>query len=275
MDGELFTLDDEQVKDEGPVTCLGITFENDTKRREYFRDELRKKLPELRLIEGFPIGEDDDIIALSDPPYYTACPNPWINDFIKEWEAEKVKLQAEGKRKADFEVKEPYAADVSEGKGNSVYMAHTYHTKVPHPAVMRYILHYTQPGDIILDGFAGTGMTAVATSVCGKQHPEERIAIEKEWETLFNTKPNWGIRHSICNDLSPYASLISYNYTNPADCKAIKREISRIYSELVNEFGWMYETRVNGKEAKINYVVWSNIFLCQSCGNEINFGHLL
>lgn len=271
MDGELFTYDDEQVKDEGPVTCLGITFENDNKRREFFREELRKKLPELRLIEGFPIGEDDDIIALSDPPYYTACPNPWINEFIKEWEEEKVKLQAEGKRNADFEVKEPYAADVSEGKGNSVYMAHTYHTKVPHPAVMRYILHYTQPGDIILDGFAGTGMTAVATSVCGKQHPEERIAIEKEWETLFNTKPNWGIRHSICNDLSPYASLISYNYTNPADCKAIKREISRIYSELVNEFGWMYETRVNGKEAKINYVVWSNIFLCQSCGNEINY----
>ena len=159
MDGKLFTYDDEQVNEEVPVTCLGITFENDTKRREYFRAELRKKLPELRLIEGFPIGEDDDIIALSDPPYYTACPNPWINDFIKEWEAEKVKLQAEGKRKADFEVKEPYAADVSEGKGNSVYMAHTYHTKVPHPAVMRYILHYTQPGDIILDGFAGTGMT--------------------------------------------------------------------------------------------------------------------
>ena len=99
MDGELFTLDEEQVKDEGPVTCLGITFENDNKRREFFREELRKKLPELRLIEGFPIGEDDDIIALSDPPYYTACPNPWINDFIKEWEAEKVKLQAEGKRR--------------------------------------------------------------------------------------------------------------------------------------------------------------------------------
>ena len=92
MDGKLFTYDDEQVNEEVPVTCLGITFENDTKRREYFREELRKKLPELRLIEGFPIGEDDDIIALSDPPYYTACPNPWINDFIKEWEAEKVKL---------------------------------------------------------------------------------------------------------------------------------------------------------------------------------------
>ena len=52
-----------------PVTCLGMTFESDEARRAYFREELRKRLPELRKIEGFPIGEDDDIINLSDPPY--------------------------------------------------------------------------------------------------------------------------------------------------------------------------------------------------------------
>ena len=45
-----------------PVTCLGIEFPNDDARREYFREELRKKLPELRQIEGFPIGKDEDII---------------------------------------------------------------------------------------------------------------------------------------------------------------------------------------------------------------------
>lgn len=76
-------------------------------------------------------------------------------------------LLREGKRKPDFEVKEPYASDVSEGKTNPVYTAHTYHTKVPHPAIMRYILHYTQPGDVVFDGFAGTGMTGVAAQACG------------------------------------------------------------------------------------------------------------
>ena len=48
-----------------PVTCLGMTFESDEARRAYFREELRKKLPELRKIEGFPIGEDDDISSTS------------------------------------------------------------------------------------------------------------------------------------------------------------------------------------------------------------------
>ena len=162
----LFTMDEEQEVNDGPVTCLGITFENDEKRREYFREELRKKLPELRLIEGFPIGEDDDIIALSDPPYYTACPNPWVSDFVAKWEKEKSQLLSEGKRKYDFEVKEPYSKDISVGKNNKIYNAHSYHTKVPHPAIMKLIYHYTQPGDIIYDGFAGTGMTGVASGLC-------------------------------------------------------------------------------------------------------------
>lgn len=111
-----------------PVTCLGMTFESDEARRAYFREELRKRLPELRKIEGFPIGEDDDIINLSDPPYYTACPNPWLNDFIEQWEKEKVQLAECGKRNEKLKVMQPYAADVSEGKNNPVYTAHTYHT---------------------------------------------------------------------------------------------------------------------------------------------------
>ncbi len=74
-------------------------------------------------------------------------------------------MEKEGKRSANFDVDEPYASDVSEGKNNPIYNAHTYHTKVPHPAIMRYLLYYTQPGDIVLDGFAGTGMTGVAASL--------------------------------------------------------------------------------------------------------------
>lgn len=201
----LFTMDEEQEVNDGPVTCLGITFENDEKRREYFREELRKKLPELRLVEGFPIGEDDDIIALSDPPYYTACPNPWINDFVKLWEVEKENLTRANIRSSDFEVKEPYAADVSEGKNNPIYMAHAYHTKVPHPAIMRYILHYTQPGDTVFDGFCGTGMTAVAASMCGVPAAVNALGV---------SKAQIGARHGICSDLAPIASLISASYTS-------------------------------------------------------------
>lgn len=48
-------------------------------RRKLTKEDIDK----VRNIEGFPIGTDEDIIALSDAPFYTACPNPFIEDFIK------------------------------------------------------------------------------------------------------------------------------------------------------------------------------------------------
>lgn len=159
IDGDLFgniPQVDNSAEQTGPVTVLGLTFADDEERRAYFRAELRAKLPELRQIEGFPIGSDDDIINLSDPPYYTACPNPWLKDFIAEWEQEKRQLEADGKRRKDFEVKIPYAVSTKSGKNSAIYNAHGYHTKVPHEIIMRYILHYTQPGDIIVDSFCVT-----------------------------------------------------------------------------------------------------------------------
>jgi hypothetical protein len=58
-----------------------------SKRSKHFLGILREKLkdPEFREIEGFPIGSNEDILALSDPPYYTACPNPWVANFIRHY----------------------------------------------------------------------------------------------------------------------------------------------------------------------------------------------
>ena len=272
-DDYLDQLNPQKQAEQGPVTVFGLTFKNDEERRQYFREELRRRLPELRKIEGFPIGEDDDIINLSDPPYYTACPNPWLNDFIAQWEEEKKELQREGKRKADFEVKEPYASDVSEGKNNPVYTAHTYHTKVPHPAVMRYILHYTQPGDIVFDGFAGTGMTGVAAAACSNSQDAIAARINGEWQKEFGHLPNWGARHAIIGDLSPYATNIAYFYNTPVDIKQLQKEVARIQQEMEDECGWMYTTTNSKGEpiGRISFVVWSDLMVCPSCGREYVF----
>ena len=235
------------------VTCLGMEFANEKARRTYFREELRKKLPELKKIEGFPIGEDDDIINLSDPPYYTACPNPWLNDFVEEWEKEKERLEKTGKRNEEIHQQQPYANNVSEGKSNPIYMAHAYHTKVPHPAIMRYILHYTQPGDIIFDGFGGTGMTAVAAGMC---------------ENSDNA--NKGLRHCICSDLSPIASFITYNYNNPQSAGVYKSEFITLIDQAKRKYDYLYETNhANGKKGIISFVIWSEVFTCPNCQSEI------
>ena len=264
----LFTEKSENL-DKGPVICLGKTFNSEEERREYFRNELRIKLPELKEIEGFPIGDDEDIINLSDPPYYTACPNPWLNDFIAEWEKEKENIKG---RNPDFHVDEPYAGDVSEGKNNPIYMAHSYHTKVPHPAIMRYILHFTQPGDIVFDGFAGTGMTGVASQICGNPDNETKFKIEKEFSNSRLENPNWGRRKCILGDLSPVASFIAHNYNIPIDILKFDEEAKRLIKEVESEYGWMYET-IHEKQIKgqINYVIWSDVFTCPNCSSDIVF----
>lgn len=256
-DKYLDKLNPKDEEESSPVTVFGLTFKNDDERRQYFREELRRKLPELKKIEGYPIGEDDDIINLSDPPYYTACPNPWLNDFINEWEGEKKQLQLEGKRKEGFKVKEPYAHDISVGKNNEIYNSHSYHTKVPHPAIMRLLFHYTQPGDIIYDGFAGTGMTGVASGFC-----------KDGFANVANN--NKGTRHCICSDLSPIASFISYNL-NINHSGSFSR-FTKVLNEVKEEYSYFYRTRhADGNYGEIRYVVWSDVILCPQCGEEILF----
>ena len=262
------------------TTVLGKNFNSDDERRLFFRDALRRKLPELRQLEGFPIGSDDDIIELSDPPFFTACPNPWLNDFIADWEAQKGVFTEGGV----FEVAEPYAADVSVGKNNPIYNAHSYHTKVPHPAIMRYILHYTEPGDIVFDGFAGTGMTGVAAQLCGNPDVETKVKIEDEFKKLALKPPVWGIRWAILGDLSPVASFIAYNYNAPVDVEAFEQEAKRILEEVEAECGWMYKTfHSEGKKLNvlmpkeaipgvIKYTEWSDVFTCPDCAGEISRG---
>src|SRR5690606_29153051 len=112
------------------------------------------------------------------------CPNPFIKDFIKANGSEYIES-------ADNYSREPYVADVSEGKTDPIYMAHTYHTKVPYKAIMNYIEHYTDEGDIVLDAFSGSGMTGVAAQFSN--------------------------RKAILSDLAPIGSFIGYNLSSDID----------------------------------------------------------
>lgn len=204
---------------------------------------LEELLDSVRDIEGFPIGEDKDILALSEAPYYTACPNPYINDFI---EAYGTPYNVE----IDNYEKKPFIGDVTEGKSDPVYRAYTYHTQVPHKAIQAYVDHYTNVGDLIFDGFCGTGTTGVASQILG--------------------------RNAIVSDLSPYASLIagSCNDGSLGREKIIKIK-NEIIEELKKECLWMYETKNNESDLKekkleIKYTVWSNFLKCPYCETEFN-----
>ncbi len=268
--GGLFSTDDQSTSLSRPVQCLGLTFASDEERRKYFTEKLSEKLqdPEFRTSEGFPLGADEDILALSDPPYYTACPNPWLGDFIKEWETQKLENPASGPYH-----REPFAVDTSEGKTHALYRAHSYHTKVPHLAIVPSILHYTEPGDVVLDGFCGSGMTGVAAQWCGAAPGEYRRTLEAEWAQEGRGKPQWGARRVVLNDLAPAATFIAANYNLPFDVQAFAQAGKRLLDEVEQELGWMYETlHTDGKsKGRIEYTVWSEVFTCPDCAGEVVF----
>lgn len=251
----------------GAVACLGLTFPSEDARREHFRNLLADKLkdPAFRKQEGFPKGTDEAILAMSDPPYYTVCPNPWLADFVKYY----------GKPydPAKEYAREPMAIDVSVGKTDPIYKAHSYHTKVPHLAIVPSILHFTEPGDVVLDGFAGSGMTGVAAQWCGTAPASYRQKLEMEWKKAGQPAPQWGARKAVLNDLSPAATFIAANYNLPFHVDAFARAGKQLLAEVECEIGWMYETLHTDRKTKgrIEYTVWTEIFSCPECAGEVNF----
>ncbi|MEA2060837.1 MAG: DNA methyltransferase [Thermodesulfobacteriota bacterium] len=209
-------------------------------------------LDTVKDIEGFPIGKDEDILALSDPPHYTACPNPYMDQFITSHGTPYDEA-------TDTYHRNPFVGDVSEGKNDPVYNAHSYHTKVPCKAIIKYIEHYTDKGDLVFDGFCGTGMTGVAAQMLN--------------------------RKAVLSDLSPIATFIACNYNTRIDAEQFRQEAEQILAEVEAECGWMYETtpdedafkvfRQNAKDTSvlpdkgtINYTVWSDVFVCPYCHAE-------
>ena len=220
----------------------------------------KEDIDKVRDIEGFPIGSDEDIIALSDAPYYTACPNPFVKEFIEE------NGTPYDEETDDYHC-EPFAADVSEGKGDDIYNIHTYHTKVPPKAILKYILHYTKPGDVIYDAFAGSGMTGVACAMA-----DVALVSGGDGES--------GRRYCILSDIAVAATYISQGYNYPVDVYPAMRIADDALSWLKKDFGWAYETNHSTKEpliteikrkGQINYTVWSDIVICPQCGEELNF----
>jgi DNA modification methylase/DNA-directed RNA polymerase subunit RPC12/RpoP len=224
----------------GPVECLGQTFPSDEARREHYLKLLAEKLkdPAFRKIEGFPIASDEDILELSDPPYYTACPNPFVVDLVANWSSVDVDP-------SKYSV-EPFAEDVSSGKNDPIYNVHAYATKVPPGAIEPIIRHYLgdNPG-VVLDPFSGTGMTGVAVTRANRN------------------------AMVVLQDLSPAATHIAAQLVKEIDPASFKSSAQAILADVQRECGWMYTTEKHGVPAEVRYYVWSDVYSCSSCTQPV------
>lgn len=143
--------------------------------------------------------------------------------------------------------REPDRSEIVGRKGSIFYRAHSYHTKVPPEGIARQIEHYTNPGDVVVDPFCGSGMTGVAALMTG--------------------------RRGFISDLSSAATHIARGYTSPVDSAELRRTGEQLLASLAPLEAELYGTGCPrcSDVARIEYTVWSDVFGCPACSREIVF----
>lgn len=143
--------------------------------------------------------------------------------------------------------KDQYNADafsepISATKNTAIYNMHTYWSKKPHDAIEQYILHYTAPGDVVLDPFCGSGGTALAALMHG--------------------------RNAAAVDLSPAATFVAANYVRPIPTRDLEAAWESLLRAFANtEVSALFQTicHETGKPATILRTVYSSRFRCSRC----------
>jgi len=109
---------------------------------------------------------------------------------------------------------------VSEGKTHPIYTAHSYHTKVPHRAIMRYLLHYTKPGDVVFDMHGQPGGSQVNRMLSGVFYIASQHSECSPWYNLENKLDRLS---ETFRQARPHAHL-SLIATGSADSRILKDE---------------------------------------------------
>ena len=146
--------------------------------------------------------------------------------------------------KAGTTIEVPLDEPISAGKNTYTYDAHTYHTKVPPQGIATVISKYLPDGGVVLDPFAGSGMTGVAARYLG-----------------FDV---------VLNELSPAASFIAHNFTKSVDPAEFSRAVSQLMTNLADLRSHLYSTRCRecGSQVETHFVVWSYKLKCNHCEGE-------
>lgn len=159
-------------------------------------------------------------------------------DFVGGYLTSKSKLPRSSNPRAPR--KTIQAERIFGSRSSSFYLAHSYHTKVPPEAIVPFVDHFTKPGDVILDPFAGSGMTGVAASMSG--------------------------RKSILSDLSPAACHLSWNHTRELDIVDLEAGFESLASKVETRIRKLYSTRhTDRSEATILWTMWSTKHKCPVC----------
>ena len=102
------------------------------KTLELTQEKIKQDMEKMKTIEGFPKGDDEDILELSNSPYFTAYPNPYIVKFLR-------KFGKPYNAQTDNYKREPFVGDVSERKNDPLSILMNMLQKF---RIRQYVFHF-------------------------------------------------------------------------------------------------------------------------------------
>ncbi len=151
-------------------------------------------------------------------------------------------------------------------RNGPLYGAFPYPTKISPEAIALFIATHTDPGDIVFDGFAGSGTTGLAALLC--ERPSESLRAEAH---RLGLRASWGARNAVLYELSALGGFVGQTLTNPPDPRAFRNAAEDVLECAVREDAWMYEARdPAGRPGAIRYVIWSDLLSCPACSRVVS-----
>ena len=160
-----------------------------------------------------------------------------------------------------------YSKPLPSSRSGAFYNTFPYPTKISPEAIAVYIACSTNPGDLVLDAFAGSGSTGVAALLC--EHPTERMRkITKD----LNVTPVWGARNAVLYEIGTYASFAIKTILSRLSSREFTIAVDSFLKKAQDLVGGLYEAiDLAGDTGTIRYVIWSEVLECPSCHSEISY----
>lgn len=164
-------------------------------------------------------------------------------------------------------MKKVFSKPLLSTRGGDIYNTYPYPTKISPEAIAVCIASLTNPGDTVLDAFAGSGSTGIAALLA--EHPTHKMV---DMATKLDLKPIWGKRNAVLYEIGTYATFATRTITNHLKAQKYAEAVEGFLKKAHELVGKMYYAKSpDGKDGFIRYIIWTEILICPKCKEEVSY----
>jgi 16S rRNA G966 N2-methylase RsmD len=160
-----------------------------------------------------------------------------------------------------------YSSPLPSSRTGAVYNAFSYPTKISPETIAIFIACHTEPGEVVLDTFAGSGTTGLGAMLCDK--PTEAM---QKLASRLQLEPKWGPREAVLYEIGTLGAFVSRTMTNPPEPNEFEKAARALIVEAEKATGNIYQAQdLKNRPAKMRHMIWSDVLECDSCKTQVLF----